>query len=98
MGFADGGATCRADTGASRGTPVHVSSVRLWSAENGELVWSREARDDSVAADFGPDGSSVVVVWSTGIEQFPIDVTNEAHRRKPRDLSPEELDRFGIRR
>jgi WD40 repeat protein len=73
-------------------------TARVWDAETAKqlLVLTGHARDVT-AASFSPEGRRVLTASDDGtVRIWPLDPLAVAERRKPRDLTPKEIERYRI--
>jgi WD40 repeat protein len=74
-------------------------TAQIWDAETGrEIVSLKKGHESGVYhAAFSPDGKRVVTAsYDNTARIWPVDLLPIAENRRPRDLTPEERDRFEI--
>jgi WD40 repeat protein len=72
-------------------------SVELWDLESGRHQVSLDIRGGAYLAMFAPDGQQIVTVSRDGAIRFwPVDPLAAAVKRKSRDLTAEERQRYSI--
>jgi WD40 repeat protein len=72
-------------------------TARIWDVLTGkESLVLRGHEDKSFTASFSPDGRRVMTVNEKTVRIWPLDLLPVAESRKPRDLTPEEVERYRI--
>jgi WD40 repeat protein len=74
------------------------STARIWDVATGKELFTLRGHQDAVkSAVFSPDGQQVLTVSSDGTARlWPVDPLPLALARKPRELTPQERERFEI--
>jgi WD40 repeat protein len=73
-------------------------TARVWDVASGkELITLRGHEDDVKTARFSADGEMVLTVsWDGSARLWPVDPLPLAQARRPRELTGEERERFGV--
>jgi serine/threonine protein kinase/WD40 repeat protein len=69
--------------------------ARVWTLEHGEEWLTIQSGHRVAAAIFSADQKQVITLEDDGATRgWPLSVAEEAFRRRPRDLTPDEVDRY----
>ena len=73
-------------------------TARIWDADTGiELITLKGHEDAVSAASFSPDGERVLTAsYDKMARIWPLDLLSAAQREKPRELTPDEVDRYEV--
>jgi WD40 repeat protein len=73
-------------------------TARIWDVATGKEYFTLTGHRDAVtSAAFSPDGRQVVTTsWDGTARLWPVDPLPLAVARKPRELTPEERERFEV--